>query len=329
VNLVDVGVIGCGTMGKNHVRVYSELKLVDQIYIYDPDPNSVKYLSTHCESVTFCPTMENLIQNVDAASICVPTPFHFAVAKQMIEAHIPTLIEKPICQTVKEAEDLVNLIPDDLTVGVGHIERFNPIIAELAQIIKHPLYIEINRHNPGSSRIIGTSIIEDLMIHDIDLLFNLFPIKSWSLACTGNDDVATALFTINNCPAILTASRKSSKKVRRIYVEEEYFTVEGDFMAQELYIHRKPGRFVIEGERYSQETTIEKVQVNKSEPLKKELKTFLRAVRDRKNFPVTPKQALNNLILCKQIHSGMCRTGQLEWPEGISPAVADKSISLI
>ncbi|MGB7787439.1 Gfo/Idh/MocA family oxidoreductase [Methanoregula sp.] len=324
---MDVGVIGCGVMGKNHVRVYSELKSVDQIYVYDPDPNAVKYLPSTCESVTFCPTIADLIQKVDAASICVPTPYHYAVAKQLIEAHIPVLIEKPICQTVKEAEDLVNLIPDDLTVGVGHIERFNAIIPELAQIIKHPHYIEINRHNPASSRIVGTSIIEDLMIHDIDLLFNLFPIKSWSLACSGGDDVATALFTINDCPAILTASRKSSKKVRRIYIEEEYFTVEGDFMAQELYIHRKPGRFSIEGERYSQETTIEKVQVNKSEPLKKELKTFIRAVRDKKKFPVTPKQALNALVLCEQVRSGMQRKGHQSLRESVGSAVADRSIS--
>ncbi|MCK9580505.1 MAG: Gfo/Idh/MocA family oxidoreductase [Methanoregula sp.] len=322
---MDVGVIGCGMMGKNHLRVYSELKSVDQIYVYDPDPKSEKFLSSHCEAVTFCPTIENLIENVGAASICVPTPYHFAVAKQMIEARIPILIEKPICQTVKEAEELVNLIPNDLTVGVGHIERFNPIIPELAQIIKRPLYIEINRHNPGSSRIVGTSIIEDLMIHDIDLLFNLFPIKSWGLSCSGGNDVATALFTINDCPAILTASRKSSKKVRRIYIEEEFFTVEGDFMAQELYIHRKPGRFVIEGERYSQETTIEKVQVNKSEPLKKELKTFIRAVRDRTKFPVTPGQALNNMILCEQIHTGMARRGQVQWPVASGPAAADRS----
>lgn len=109
----------------------------------------------------------------------------------------------------------------------------------------------------------------------------------------------------------------------------EHFTDEGDFMAQVLYICRKPGRFVIERKRYSQETTIEKVQVNKSEPRKKELKTFIRAVWDEKKFPVTPKQALNNLILCEQVHTGMCRNEQVQWPESISPAVADKSISPI
>jgi predicted dehydrogenase len=124
----------------------------------------------------------------------------------------------------------------------------------------------------------------------------------------------------------LTASRKSSKKVRRIYIEEEHFTVEGDFMAQELFIHRKPGRFAIEGERYSQETTIEKVQVNKSEPLKKELKTFLRAVRDKKKFLVTPKQALYNLVICEQIHGGMCRNGQVQQHENMNHTVPEKSV---
>lgn len=317
--------IGCGIMGKNHIRVYSELKLVDQIYVYDPDPKSVSHLKTTCESVTVCPTIENLIKKVDATSICVPTPYHFRVAKQLIESHVPCLVEKPICQTVQEARELVKMIPDDLTVGVGHIERFNAIIPELAQIIKHPVYIEINRHNPGSSRIVGTSIIEDLMIHDIDILFNLFPIKEWSLTCSGNDDVATALFTLDSCPAILTASRKSSKKIRRIYIEEEHFTVEGDYMAQEIYIHRKPGRFSIDGERYSQETTIEKVQVNKSEPLKKELKTFLRAVRDKKPFTVTPQQALENMVICERIHKDLSnRERHVPVTSSGNPIVADR-----
>ncbi|WP_366144133.1 Gfo/Idh/MocA family oxidoreductase [Methanoregula sp.] len=90
---MDVGVIGCGIMGKNHIRVYSELKLVDQIYVYDPDPKSISHLKSTCESVTVCPTIEDLIKKVDATSICVPTPDHFRAAKQLIESHIPCLIE--------------------------------------------------------------------------------------------------------------------------------------------------------------------------------------------------------------------------------------------
>lgn len=310
---MEVGVIGCGMMGKNHIRVYSELKSVDHIHVQDVNKGAVNELAKKCDMISYCATIDEMIQKVDAVSICVPTMLHYQVAKALVEKGIPTLIEKPICQTVKEAEDLIRVIPPDITVGVGHIERFNPIIAELAQIIKRPLYIEINRHNPASSRISGTSIIEDLMIHDIDILFNLFPIRNWSCSGSGNDDVATALFTINSCPAILSASRKSSKKVRRIYIEEEYFTVEGDFMAQEIYIHRKPGKFVIEGERYSQESTIEKVQVNKTEPLKKELKTFLRCVRDGKPFLVTPDQALENMRICEYIRISMTQGTMQPW----------------
>jgi predicted dehydrogenase len=105
--------------------------------------------------------------------------------------------------------------------------------------------------------------------------------------------------------------------------------VEGDYMAQEIFIHRKPGRFSIDGERYSQETTIEKVQVNKSEPLKKELKTFLRAVRDRKPFTVTPQQALRNMVICEQIHAGIKKHGQMEWTAGIGLELRDNNIFLI
>ncbi len=304
---MDVGVIGCGMMGKNHIRVYSEMKSVDQIYVHDVNRESVAPILSKCDSVTFCPTVKDVLSQTEAVSICVPTQFHYFVAKEVFSHNVSALIEKPMCSTAQEAEELIRFIPKGLTVGVGHIERFNPIIDELTQIVKKPLYIEICRHNPGSSRIKGTSVVEDLMIHDIDLIFNLFPIRDWKFTCSGNDDVAAALFTMNGYPVILSASRKSSKKVRTIYIEEESFTADGDFMAQELYIHRKPGRFMLEGERYSQECTIEKVQVNKSEPLKKELRSFIGAVREGKPFPITPEQALFNLQVCERIQANLAR----------------------
>ena len=297
---MDVGVIGVGAMGKNHARVYSELKAVENLYLFDVNTRAAQDLAKKFDA-NVASGMVDLLDSVDAVSVCVPTQFHHNVACEVIQKNIPVLIEKPICLSSGEAADLVKKIPKDLVVGVGHIERFNAIIPELARIVRNPLYVEIRRHNPASSRVTGSSVIEDLMIHDIDLIFHLITAKSWEVHSSGNRDVAGALFTINNNPVYLSASRKASKKVRTIYIEEEQFTVEGDFMNQEIFIHRKPGKISFENERYTQESLIEKVLVNQSEPLKRELSTFLDCVKSGKKFPITPEQGLFNLQVCEKI----------------------------
>jgi len=298
---LDAGVIGVGMMGRNHARVYSELKAVDSLYLYDLNQKAARDLAGTFEA-TASPTPESLLEHVDAVSVCVPTPFHFAVAEQVIDAGVPLLIEKPVCATVEESRRLIEKVPDGLVVGVGHIERFNPIVPEIKKIVRTPLYVEMKRHNPASSRVSGSSVVEDLMIHDVDIARNvLIPDGPYHLVSSGNQDVCSALFSFGGTPVYLSASRKSSKKIRMIYIEEEEFTIEGDFMAQEIYIHRKPGQYSVENERYVQENIIEKVLVNKQEPLKLELSTFIDCVARGREFPVSPAQALLNMKICEDI----------------------------
>lgn len=298
---LDVGVIGVGMMGRNHARVYSELKAVDSLYLYDLNGEAARDLAG-AFGATVSPNAEDLLRSVDAVSVCVPTPYHFSVATRVLDAGVPLLIEKPICATAEETRRLIGKIPDGLVVGVGHIERFNPIVPEIKKIVRDPLYIEMKRHNPASSRVSGSSVVEDLMIHDVDIMRNvLLPDGNYHLAGSGNQDVCSALFSFGETPVYLSASRKSSKKIRMIYIEEEEFTVEGDFMAQEIYIHRKPGRYAVEDERYVQENIIEKVLVNKQEPLKLELSTFLDCVAQGRAFPVSPAQALVNMEICEEV----------------------------
>ena len=300
---MKVGVIGTGTMGKNHVRIYSELKEIAEVYAFDIDGEKAKRLKEY--GVIICNSLEELLERVDAVSICVSTKYHLEVAKRAIEKDVHSLIEKPIALNVREGEELVNLLEDKgLIVGIGHIERFNPIVEEIEKIIENPLYVEIKRHNPASARITDSTIVEDLMIHDIDIVFNVL-YKSvsgdYELYSAGNNDLCKALIKFNSSIVSLSASRKASKKIRAIYIEEEEFTIEGDFMNQEIYVYRKPGKYGIENERYTQENIIEKVLVNKVEPLKEELKTFIACVKKGEEFPITPVQALNNLRICEEI----------------------------
>ncbi|MCK4475605.1 MAG: Gfo/Idh/MocA family oxidoreductase [Methanophagales archaeon] len=325
---MKVGVIGTGTMGKNHVRIYSELKEVEEVYAFDVDRGKAKRLKEY--GVIICDSMDELLNRVDATSVCVPTKYHLEVAKRAIEKDIHCLIEKPIALTTKEGEELVNLSEDKgLIIGVGHIERFNPIVEEIERIIENPLYVEIKRHNPASARITDSTIVEDLMIHDIDIVFNVLykPLQGlrvnpyrvfgvvgakplhgaephsgdYEIYSAGNNELCTALIKFGASIVSLSASRKASKKIRTVYIEEEEFTIEGDFMNQEIYVYRKPGKYGIENERYTQENIIEKVLVNKVEPLKEELKTFIRCVRNGEEFSITPVQALKNLRICEEI----------------------------
>ncbi len=301
-----VGVIGVGIMGRNHVRVYSELKSVDGVAVCDLNTAAADAVAEQ-HGATVCRSVDELLKNVDAVSVCVPTPFHAGVVRQVFAAGKSVLIEKPICATAQEAHDLMRHAPKGITVGVGHIERFNPVIAEIKKIIRKPLYVEMKRHNPASARVTGSSIVEDLMIHDIDILINVLFSDPFTLHCAGNDDVCSVLINYGTIPVSLSASRKSSKKIRMIYIEEEEFTIEGDFMSQEVMIYRKPGQYQFEAERYVQENIIEKVMVNKLEPLKVELSTFIDCVKRGLPFPVTPEQAIRNLETCEKIRASFAR----------------------
>jgi predicted dehydrogenase len=300
---MDVGVIGTGIMGRNHVRVYSELKSVGSVGVYDLNTATVEEMAKQHGATAFS-SIEALLDACDAVSVCVPTQFHGDVVRQVFDAKKSVLIEKPVCATSAEATALLSHAPAGITIGVGHIERFNPIVQEIRKIVNKPLYVEMKRHNPASARVTGSTVVEDLMIHDIDVLISLFG-KPGTIHSAGNADVCSVLAKCGTMPVALSASRKSSKKIRMIYIEDEEFTVEGDFMTQEITIYRKPGQYQFEAERYVQENIIEKVMVNKLEPLKRELGMFVECVRDKKPFPVTPEQAVENLRVCEAIVAGL------------------------
>jgi predicted dehydrogenase len=300
---MEVGVIGVGTMGKNHVRVFSELKNVGGLGVFDINTALARKIGKQHGAHVYA-SVKDLLGHSDLVSVCVPTQSHAAVVRQVFSAGRHVFIEKPICATSAEAVQLMKAAPPGITIGIGHIERFNPIVAEIKKIITHPLYVEMKRHNPASARVTGCSVVEDLMIHDIDILLNVFFPDPCRIHSVGNADVCSVLMECGNVPVMLSASRKASKKIRLIYVEQEDLTVEGDFMSQEVTIYRKPGRYQFEGERYVQENIIEKVVVNKVEPLKVELAAFLDCAQKGRPFPVTPDQAIRNLVVSEQIRAG-------------------------
>jgi predicted dehydrogenase len=308
---ISVGVIGTGAMGKNHIRIYNELKSVNSVYIYDVNEKSMHNIEDFYNGwgdVYACDYLKSIADTCDAVSICVPTQYHKSTIENLIkngyESHI--LIEKPLCAHSKEALDLVKILSEtnkNLVYGVGHVERFNPIIPELNKIIEDPLYVEFKRHNPSSSRMVNTDVIEDLMIHDIDIMRYLFGAGISSIYGKGNHDIFSATITIGNMPIHLSASRKSSKKIRSIYIEMEEFTIDADYMSQEITIYSKPDRYKFDNEKYTQENVVEKVMVTKKEPLKEELKTFIDCAFYNQSFPVSTDDAINAMLICEDLKS--------------------------
>ena len=299
-----LGVIGVGSMGRNHVRVLTEIKKVEEVVIYDPDTDKAREVAKVYD-VGIADSVESMLKTVDAVSICSPTKFHLQHIKMCVEAEKHTLVEKPLTSSYDEGKKVLEFLEKkkDLVFGVGHIERFNPIVSELAGLEIEATYIDMKRHNPASARITDSTVIEDLMIHDIDIVFNvLFPeAKNFKFSAAGNKNVVQALIDFGSSVASLSASRISSKKIRTLYMENDEITVEGNFMTQELYIYRKPSVYQNVNEKYMQENVIEKVLINKVEPLKVELKTFIDAIDGKVEFPVTAEQAVENLKICEMI----------------------------
>ena len=209
---MDAGVIGTGVMGRNHVRVYSELKEVGTTYVYDLNTKAAEEVAAATDAEV-CRSMEELLRKADCVSACVPTPYHLQTAERVIAAGVHTLIEKPLCPTSRECEELIGQIPEGLTVGVGHIERFNPVVTEVARVVEDPLYVSFHRHNPASARVSGSSVVEDLMIHDVDIAFNvLFPGRECTVHASGTGDVAAALVSLGGRRSI---SRPPGRPQRR------------------------------------------------------------------------------------------------------------------
>lgn len=300
---MNVGVIGVGAMGKNHVRIYAEFKAVDKVYIYDINEEATKWIcNRHKDVIVICKTIDSLLEKVEAVSICTPTKDHYEITKEAIERKVNCLIEKPVSLNLEEGESLLKYLNNNLVIGVGHIERFNPVIREVKSLLQRPRYIEIKRHNPQSLRISDSDVVLDLMVHDIDLVWNYFLSGiSYEVYSFWESDLCKVIAKFNDCTVSLSASRVSCKKIRNIYVEDEGFSIDGDFMSHDVYVYRKPQKYTEEESRYMQENIIAKVLVNKIEPLKEELKMFIECVQEDKQFPVTVEQAVVSLRIAEEI----------------------------
>ncbi len=286
-----VGVVGTGYLGKFHAEMYSQMDDVELVGIADSNRATAESISEKVGARAYI-NHTDLIGRVDAVSIVVPTAAHFKISRDFLENDIDVLIEKPITETLREADELIAISEArGLIIQVGHLERFNPAILALKDIVKNPRFIESHRLGIFKERGTDVSVVLDLMIHDIDIIsaFVRSDIKSIHAAgipvITSRSDIANArLEFMNGAVANVTASRISTKNERkmRLFQQDSYISV--DFANHEISVVRKK-----ESEKDSiiPGMEIKQITFEKSDALKDELAAFVKAVTTREIPEVT------------------------------------------
>ena len=327
---IKVAVLGTGSLGKEHARIYSELAQageVDFAGVFDSSPETARRVAEKCRTRVFASVSETAAA-ADALSIVTPTPTHFELSRQLLAAGKHVLVEKPMTDNTAQAEELIQLAGKHACVlQVGHVERFNPVFNYLESVATQPRFIETHRLSPYPARSTDIGVVLDLMIHDLDVVLAFVKSPVTSVDAVGipvlskSEDIANARVRFaNGCVANLTASRISPERMRKIRVfsgPANTCYISLDYRAQEGFIYR----IARDGEAESplwkkllaaKETTIvsefagqrivrEPVPITKEEPLQLELKHFVDCVRARRTPVVSGESAKQALDLAFEI----------------------------
>lgn len=295
---IKVGVAGVGAMGKNHARVFASLEDAQFTAIYDLDRARAEELAAQYGTKAVS-TLEELAALTEAVAVAVPTVAHRQVAGLLLEQGKHVLVEKPLSDSLTEAQELVALAEArKLVLQVGHIEQFNPVMAELKRRINTPRFIESTRLSPFPNRSMDVGVVLDVMIHDIEIILQLVKSPLVSVDTVGmpvltrREDIANArLRFADGCVANVTASRVSDKKMRKIQVFHLDGYISLDYQEQTGHAYRRDGMSI----------TREDVQIERDEPLKLELASFVYAVRHGTDPVVTGQQGAEALRLALRI----------------------------
>lgn len=275
-------VIGVGYLGRFHAQKYRELPDSELIAVVDSSPEAAQKVADEL-GVPAVADYRDLIGRVDAVSIVVPTPLHFSVAETLLEAGIHVLVEKPITETIEQAQRLIDLARQkNCVLQIGHLERFNPAVQAAAQVISTPRFIESHRLAPFKQRGTDVSVVLDLMIHDIDLIQELVGRPIASIDAVGAQvfsqdiDIANARIRFEGgCVVNTTASRVSLKQERklRIFQDDAYLSV--DLQQKILTVVRKKEAGPVESPA---QVAIDEQSFEQGDALRSEIEAFLSSV---------------------------------------------------
>ena len=290
-DLLKVAVVGVGHLGKWHADKYAASPDCELVAIVDTDAETAGAIARQHGAVAYQDYRE-ILPLVDAISLVVPTSLHYKIARDFLEAGIHCFIEKPITETVAEAEELVRLAAHkNLVLQVGHIERFNAVLNDMIERLDAPQFIESTRLAPFTLRATDVSVVHDLMIHDIDIVLYLIESPITRISASGISvlsdtiDIANARIEFENgCVANVTASRISQKRERRLRVFQKDAYLSADLQNKVLAINRKGETDNPAGYR---DITHEEHNFEDNDALNLEVLDFIEAVRNGRQPKVT------------------------------------------
>ena len=279
-----VAVIGVGHLGRHHARILSTLEGAQLVAVVDTNAERAAAAAAST-GATARADFREIIGDVDAVTVAVPTERHRDVALPFLERGVAVLVEKPMARSLFEADDLVAAArASGATLAVGHTERYNPAVAAVLPLVTSPRFIEVHRLGAFPDRSLDIDVVFDLMIHDLDIILALVRSEVESIEAVGvpvltsKYDIANArLRFASGCIANVTASRISKERVRKIrfFQPDAYLSI--DYAAQEVegwrLVRRDGARPAIEGGP---------LPVERDEPLRRELADFVRAVREKR-----------------------------------------------
>jgi predicted dehydrogenase len=300
---IKVGVVGIGHLGNYHLQKYRKLENCEIVAVADTDIEK----SGKAAEIYKCTAFEDycgMIGNVDAVSIAVPTSDHYKVARDFLAAGVDVLIEKPVCTSLEEVDELIGLAQGKkLILQVGFVERFNPAIMALEKVIQNPLFIESHRLHPFFERGIDVDVILDLMIHDLDIILEFVNSPVTAVEAVGvpilSDKIDIANVRISfatGCTANITASRISAKTMQKIrfFSPEGYHSV--DCQKREILSLGK-----IKNETGQLQIVQNNVEVGSHDPLEEEIRSFVNCVINRSKPLISGEDARKSLALAVDI----------------------------
>lgn len=317
---LSVAVCGAGAFGRNHLRVYRELerdgKAVKLAAILETDIARFAGLREELSVPVYASVDELLSARnrgevvIDAASVCVPTSMHHAVAIPLLRAGIDLLIEKPIATSTAEADDLITVARQHgRVVQAGHLERFNPAILSVQPLLNRPMFFEAHRLSIFTPRSLDVDVVLDLMIHDLDIVLSFVhspvrEIHAVGLPILSNKtDIANVRLEFDSgCVANFTASRVSTEQVRKLRFFQPHQYISIDYARKDVLVIDVKAKSATSATALPAGLGFKKPEVHQAEPLRLEIESFLEAVRDRTAPLVSAEDGRAALALALEIN---------------------------
>ena len=316
--------IGVGTFGRNHARVYHQLARegvpVRLVGVVDPDTARADAVAREfgCRAFGSIEQLTTTHSEVQAASVAVPTIHHLSTAQRLMEAGIDVLIEKPLATSLAEADELIRIAQRLGRLGqVGHLERFNPAVRATAPLITRPMFFEVHRLSVFTPRSLDVDVVLDLMIHDLDIVLSFVnsPVKEVRAVglpiLSGKVDIANVRLEFDSgCVANFTASRVSTERVRklRFFQPKQYVSV--DYGRQDVVVFSIGQNDASGVPSVNPQIQMAKPPITAEEPLHAELRSFLDSVQRRSPPAVTLEDGRRALAVALDIVASIREHGK-------------------